>query len=160
MLVSANSKYDRVMRKETNATFTQAEQTGYLLFKDKCSSCHTEPLFTDRSYRNNGLEIKAIDAGRDSLTHQKTDIGKFRVPSLRNVEITGPYMHDGRFYSLKEVLKHYAGGVKKHANLDMEFQKSDQLGIDLTEKEQIQIISFLKTLTDVELINDRRFNNH
>jgi len=160
MIVSANSKYDRVIRREGSAAFTPTEQTGYLLFKEKCSSCHIEPLFTDQSYRNNGLEINSTDRGRDSLTHRKTDIGKFRVPSLRNIEITGPYMHDGRFYSLKEVLKHYAGGIKQHANLDKEFQKNGRLGVPLTEEQQVQVIAFLKTLTDVDLINDRRFNNH
>jgi len=160
MLVSADTKYDHVMRKEQHAVFSEKEAAGYNLFKEKCSSCHTEPLFTDQSFRNNGLEIQYADIGRDSLTHRNSDRAKFRVPSLRNVEITGPYMHDGRFYSLKEVLAHYATGVQPHANLDKAFKSGSKLGIPMTAEEQGQIIAFLKTLTDVNLINDRRFNNH
>ncbi len=148
------------MRHEAGATFTENEQAGYSLFKQKCEACHTEPLFTDLSYRNNGLEETSIDIGRDSITHQQTDWGKFRVPSLRNVEITGPYMHDGRFYSLREVLQHYNSGMKEHANLDRVFKQNGKVGIALSQTEQTQIIAFLKTLTDVNFINDRRFNNH
>ncbi|NCD72063.1 c-type cytochrome [Mucilaginibacter sp. R11] len=160
MLISANSKYDRYMRHEAGASFTLNEEAGYEFFKQKCASCHTEPLFTDLSYRNNGLEETSIDIGRDSLTHQRSDNGKFRVPTLRNIEITGPYMHDGRFYSLKEVLQHYNAGMKKHANLDKVFTQNQQPGIAISATEQTQIIAFLKTLTDVDFINDRRFNNH
>lgn len=160
MMVSANTKYDRVIRKENNTAFNEQEAAGYALFKKNCSSCHTEPLFTDQTYRNNGLDIRSADIGRDSLTHSPKDAGKFRVPSLRNIEITGPYMHDGRFYSLKEVLAHYASGVKPHVNLDKLLNQDGKPGITLTIAEQGQIIAFLKTLTDVDFINDRRFNNH
>jgi len=160
MMVSADSKYDKYIRHEAGGIFNETEQAGYKLFKQKCEACHTEPLFTDLSYRNNGLEETSIDVGRDSLTHQLADRGKFRVPSLRNIEITGPYMHDGRFYSLKEVLQHYNSGMKKHANLDKVFMQNGKAGIAMSPMEQTQIIAFLKTLTDINFINDRRFNNH
>lgn len=160
MMVSANSKYDKYIRHEAGGAFTENEQAGYALFRQKCEACHTEPLFTDLSYRNNGLEETSIDIGRDSMTHQRADRGKFRVPSLRNIEITSPYMHDGRFYSLKEVLQHYNSGMKNHANLDPVFRQDGKVGIALSPTEQTQIIAFLKTLTDVDFINDRRFNNH
>jgi cytochrome c peroxidase len=160
MMVSADSKYDKYMRHETGGTFTENEQAGYALFRQKCETCHTEPLFTDLSYRNNGLEETSIDIGRDSLTHQPADRGKFRVPSLRNIEITGPYMHDGRFYSLKEVLQHYNSGMRNHANLDKVFMQNGKAGIAISPVEQTEIIAFLKTLTDVNFINNRRFNNH
>ncbi|GAB2698977.1 cytochrome c peroxidase [Mucilaginibacter koreensis] len=161
MLVSANSKYDKIKRQEPGFAFTPAEQAGYALFVKTCSTCHNEPLFTDQSYRNNGLDENSKDIGRDSVTHNRADAGKFRVPSLRNIEITGPYMHDGRFYSLKEVLRHYSTGMKNHANLDPAFKHTDTPnGITLSPSEQQQIIMFLKTLTDVDFINDRRFNNH
>jgi cytochrome c peroxidase len=161
MLVSANSKYDKVKRQEPGFDFTPAEQAGYALFRKNCSSCHTEPLFTDQSYRNNGLDETSADIGRDSVTHSKGDAGKFRVPSLRNIEITGPYMHDGRFYSLKEVLQHYNSGMRNHANLDPVFKHANgKIGMILSLSEQQQVIAFLKTLTDVDFINDRRFNNH
>lgn len=160
MMISANSKYDKHQRLEPGGDFTSDEQSGYHLFKEKCSSCHTEPLFTDGSYRNNGLDEVSIDIGRDSITHTKSDRGKFRVPSLRNVEITKPYMHDGRFSSLKQVLQHYNSGVKNHVNLDPVFKKNINPGIALSQIQQSQIIAFLKTLTDVDFINDRRFVNH
>lgn len=160
MMISANSKYDKYTRKEEGGNFTTEETAGYLLFKQECSSCHTEPLFTDGSYRSNGLDLVAKDRGRDSLTKVAADKGKFRVPSLRNIEITKPYMHDGRFASLKQVLAHYNNGVKNHANLDPLLKKGGKMGISLTQLQQAQLIAFLKTLTDVDFINDRRFNNH
>lgn len=159
MMISADTRYDHYIRKEAGAVFTADEQRGYILFKEKCSACHKEPLFTDGSYRNNGLDELSKDRGRDSITHLISDRGRFRVPTLRNIEITRPYMHDGRFGSLKQVLQHYAADVKNHANLDPLLKQKGSRGISLTVAEQIQLISFLKTLTDIQLINDRRFIN-
>ncbi|HEY0177703.1 MAG TPA: cytochrome-c peroxidase, partial [Pedobacter sp.] len=156
MMISADSKYDRHINKMTGGDFTADEQAGYILFRQKCSSCHTEPLFTDGSYRNNGLDEISADAGRDSLTSNRSDLGKFRVPSLRNAEITSPYMHDGRFSSLKQVLQHYNSWIHQHVNLDPLLKS----GIPLNTIQQAQLTTFLKTLTDVSFINDRRFNNH
>ncbi|RZL42285.1 MAG: cytochrome-c peroxidase [Pedobacter sp.] len=108
MCISSNSKYDKVMRKEGGASFTTEELEGYNIFKDKCGSCHTEPLFTDGSFRNNGLGISAVnDKGLYTATLIETDKYKFKVPSLRNLKYTAPYMHDGRFLSLNGVLEHY-----------------------------------------------------
>lgn len=157
MLVSANSKYDKYIRHENGGGFTLDETAGYELFKQKCSTCHKEPLFTDLTYRSNGLDLKPEDIGRDSITHQEADRGKFRVPSLRNIELTGPYMHDGRFETLKEVLAHYNNGVKAHPNLDAALHQNGIYGIKLSTTEQNQIITFLKTLTDREFVNDKRF---
>jgi cytochrome c peroxidase len=157
LMISSNSKYDKYIRKEGGGDFTSDELAGYLLFKSKCSSCHSEPLFTDRTFRSNGLDLFPKDAGRDSITQTPADRGKFRVPSLRNIELTRPYMHDGRFYTLEDVLEHYNSGVKSHANLDPELKNNVTLGISLSKPEQAQIISFLKTLTDHEFIQDKRF---
>ena len=157
MLVSANSKYDKYIRKEKGGDFTEEETAGYALFKQKCSTCHQEPLFTDLAYRSNGLDLKSDDIGRDSITHLETDRGKFRVPSLRNIELTSPYMHDGRFETLKEVLAHYNSGVKPTANLDPLLHQNNVYGIRLTILEQSQLIAFLKTLTDRDFVNDKRF---
>lgn len=157
MMVSATSKYDKHIRNETGGEFTANEQAGYELFKQKCSTCHAEPLFTDLSYRSNGLDELPADIGRDSITHNDADHGKFKVPSLRNVELSKPYMHDGRFSSLARVLEHYNSGVKNTANLDPLIKKSGVLGIPLTKPEQALIITFLKTLTDNEFIHDTRF---
>lgn len=157
MLVSANSTYDKFIRHEPGGNFNPQQLAGYNLFKDHCGTCHKEPLFTDLSYRSNGLDLHPEDSGRDSITHLKTDHGKFRVPSLRNIEITGPYMHDGRFDDLKQVLEHYNSGVKNTANLDADLHKNAVLGIRLSAKQQQEIIIFLKTLTDISFINDPRF---
>jgi cytochrome c peroxidase len=157
MLVSAGSKYDQVSRHENNAVFTADEAVGYALFKQNCSTCHQEPLFTDRGFRNNGLDALSDDIGRDSITHQEKDRAKFRVPSLRNIELSSPYMHDGRFNTLKQVLAHYSNGVKNNANLDPLLRNNGKLGIALRAKQQEQVIAFLKTLTDRDFVNDRRF---
>lgn len=157
MLVSANSRYDHFVRGEQGGTLDAREQKGYAIFKEKCSSCHTEPLFTDLSYRNNGLDEISADPGRDTITGLVSDKGKFKVPSLRNIALTAPYMHDGRFKSMEEVLKHYAGGMKPHANLDASLNKNKKPGIELTSDEQQQVIVFLRTLTDTTFIKDKRF---
>lgn len=154
VLVSGNSKYDKVMRKESGATFSSVELAGYNLFKEKCSSCHTEPFFTDFSYRNNGLDLVSADEGRSHITGVSTDFGKFRVPTLRNIEYTSPYMHDGRFYSLDEVLEHYNSSVKAAPNLDVRLKN----GIKLNDAEREQIKAFLKTLTDNEFIKNTLYS--
>lgn len=154
VLVSGNSKYDKVMRKESGFTFSSTELAGYNLFKEKCSSCHAEPLFTDFSYRSNGLDLVSADEGRSHITGLYTDFGKFRVPTLRNIEYTGPYMHDGRFYSLDEVLEHYNSGVKTSSNLDDGLKN----GIPLKASEKEQIKAFLKTLTDNEFIKNTLYS--
>ena len=158
MVVSSNSRYDKYIRKEAGAEFSEQEKVGYELFKINCSTCHKEPFFTDFSFRSNGLDKIPTDRGRDSITNNPTDRGKFRVPSLRNIEVSKPYMHDGRFFALEDVLEHYNSGVKAHANLDPALQKNGHLGITLTKTEQSSILAFLKTLTDHELINDKRFS--
>nr|WP_214460535.1 cytochrome-c peroxidase [Flavihumibacter fluvii] len=108
MLVSASSKYDRV--KAGKAIFNVNEAAGYEIFKiKKCNSCHAEPLFTDLSFKDDGLPLNPTlnDIGRMRITGRKEDSLKFRVPSLRNIHLTGPYMHDGRFSSLDDVYEHY-----------------------------------------------------
>lgn len=160
MLVSANSKYDKHIRHEAGGNFTDEEDAGYNLFKKHCSACHQEPLFTDLSYRSNGLDLNPEDNGRDSITHIRSDKGKFRVPSLRNAELTAPYMHDGRFTTLKQVMEHYNSGVKNNENLDPILHQNNTYGIRLNDKEQNQIIAFIKTLTDKDFINDKRFQVH
>ncbi|MCC6700334.1 MAG: c-type cytochrome [Fluviicola sp.] len=148
MIISDKSKYDKVKRGE--ATFTAQEQSGYNLFQAKCSQCHTEPLFTDYQYRNNGLDASFTDLGRGLITQNTADYGKFKVPTLRNVELTYPYMHDGRFFTLNQVLDHYATGIVQSSTIDPLIQS----GIPLTNTEKQQLIAFLKTLTDYELMSN------
>ena len=116
LLISANSKYDKVMRKE--AVFTNQEQNGYQLFKNNCASCHSEPLFTNGKYENNGIPLDTTlnDIGRQRITEKFEDYLKFKVPTLRNIQFTNPYMHDGRFLKLTEVIKHY-NSIEKNTNL-------------------------------------------
>ncbi|MEO6917157.1 MAG: cytochrome-c peroxidase [Chitinophagaceae bacterium] len=152
-LVSANSKYDKMTRGETS--FNSAEQQGYVLFKGKCASCHQEPLFTDQSYRNNGMTLNPVlkDYGRMRITGKKEDSLKFKVPSLRNVYQTFPYGHDGRLYSLDIVLNHYSNGIAQSATLDPLLKN----GIPLSSEEKYYIKIFLGTLSDSTFINDKRF---
>jgi len=156
MCVSSNSKYDKVMRKESGATFTADEQAGYVLFKDKCASCHSEPLFTDGSFRNNGLGISTInDKGLYGATLIETDKYKFKVPSLRNLQYTAPYMHDGRFLSLAGVLEHYNSEVQATPNLDPLLNQNGKLGIALNEDQKAKLTAFLNTLNDTDFINNK-----
>ena len=152
-LVSANSRYDKYARKE-GGILNSEELAGLSLFQQKCSSCHAGDLFTDQSYRNNGLNIQGSkDEGRFRITERVEDRFKFKVPSLRNVEMTAPYMHDGRFYTLEEVLHHYASGVQQTPNVDASLKN----GIPLTAEEQAKIVAFLKTLTDREFLTNPKF---
>lgn len=152
-MVSANSKYDRMKRGEI--TFNAFEQRGYQLFQSKCATCHTEPLFTDFSYRNIGLPIDNVlrDYGRMRITNNKADSLKFKVPSLRNVFITFPYAHDGRFFAIQGVLNHYRSGVQQSLTLDPLLQG----GIPLTNAQVTDLTEFLKTLTDSTFLKDTRF---
>lgn len=151
MLVSSNSKYDKYTRGE--AVLTPNEMNGFNLFQINCSVCHPAPLFTNLDYINNGLDSTFTDLGRATITQDPNDYGKFKVPSLRNVNISRPYMHDGRFESLEQVLDHYSNGVKNSSTLSSLLLG----GIPLTAQEKQDIIAFLKTLTDNTFINDRRF---
>ncbi len=154
MLVSSNSKYDKFLRNEEALTAEETE--GLDIFKQKCESCHKGTLFTDFSFRNNGLALTQ-DSGRAHITLNPVDLYKFRIPTLRNIEKTGPYMHDGRFVTLNAVLDHYQSGVQNTPNLDPMLNQSGTLGIALTEPEKTKIITFLKTLTDTDFLTDTRF---
>ena len=155
LMISCNSKYDAVMQHKDS--FTTDESAGYQLFKQHCTSCHTEPLFTDNSFRNNGLKPDTTlhDLGRYNITHDATDSMKFKVPSLRNVELTYPYMHDGRFHKLEDVLAFYSVQSLHSGKADPLISNT----INLTATEQQQIITFLKTLTDKTFVYDRRFDD-
>jgi cytochrome c peroxidase len=151
--ISASSRYDKYLQDPSGFPLTSDEKNGLTIFEQKCSNCHVPPLFTDNSYRNNGLDETFKDSGRFRITNINSDIGKFKVPSLRNVELTYPYMHDGRFETLDQVLNHYSKGVKASGTLDVSLNN----GIALTPAEKSQLIAFLKTLTDRDFIKDERF---
>lgn len=147
-LISANSKYDRVKRKE-GAVFTPGEARGYAIFEKKCAGCHSTALFTDASFRNIGFPVNPDrnEAGRARVTGRTEDLMRFRVPSLRNVEYTAPYGSFGQFATLREVLDYFDNGVLDADNLDPVFKKNGNR-IPLTEQEKEDLISFMKTLSD------------
>jgi len=152
-LISADSKYDRY--KKGLAEFTPYEERGYQLFKAKCAGCHSEPLFTDLSYRNIGLpEYPGVhDKGRMKVTGNTADSLKFKVPSLRNVAVTPPYMHDGRISSLRGCLEHYNSKIVQSPTLDPLLTN----GILLDRYQMIDLVAFLRTLTDTLFLKNPRF---
>lgn len=154
-LVSANSRYDRYMA--GTDTFSEKERSGLALFRQHCAACHPEPLFTDNSYHNNGLQPDTTlrDKGRAGVTGDAVDVYKFKVPSLRNVEMTYPYMHDGRYRRLRDVLNHYSNKANQTSLADAAVRNMPAL----TDKEKVDITAFLLTLTDREFLTDARFSD-
>jgi cytochrome c peroxidase len=159
--VSANSRYDRKLRGEVQ--FTEAEARGEALFFDEraeCSHCHAGPLLTDGDFHDIGLDVEPVDPGRAEATEADFDRGKFKTPTLRNVARTAPYMHDGRFSTLEEVLGHYAGDIKRSTNLDATLGvhlNDGGTGLGLTVEERADLIAFLRTLTDEEFLTNPAF---
>ena len=149
-LISGNSDFDK-----NNLTLDQ--KNGKNLFfgnRLKCSECHSGFLFTNQNFENNGLYEIYNDSGRYSLTNQVKDIGKFKVPSLRNIELTEPYMHDGSILTLEDVINHYSKGGNYHIN------KSEHItGFKISQKEKEDLIKFLKSLTDYEFISNNELKN-
>lgn len=161
MLVSANSKYDKHVRNEPGGTFTSLELSGKSIFQAKCATCHASDIFTDNTFRNNGLPPNPFlnDKGREEVSGNINDRYKFKVPSLRNIAVTAPYMHDGRMGSLQSVLNFYAHGVQDSPTLDPLLNQQGQRGIPLNEFEKEALIAFLHTLTDPEFLSNPKFNH-
>jgi len=155
--VSHASKFDKALRGE--ATLTEQEKRGFQLFNTEydprrqqfgadCFHCHGGPLFQSLSFANNGLDLSPRDLGRFLVTAKEGDRGKFAVPSLRNVAVTSPYMHDGRFTTLEQVVEHYASGVQPSPTLDPNLAKHPRGGVPLNAEDRRAIVAFLNTLTD------------
>ena len=147
-LISASSKYDAVANGDE--VFNEQEQNGYLLFKKNCNSCHTEPLFSSYTFAVNGLPLDSTlnDMGKSTITSLEKDRLKFKIPSLRNLTYTYPYMHDGRFKKLSQVLKHYTSLSGSTEHLDERLRN----GIQLNKNEKADLISFLLTLNDKSFV--------
>lgn len=156
-LVSQNSRYDRAARKL--AELTESEKRGLQLFVTEfdpqrglrgadCFHCHGGTLFASQPFGNNGLLLKPDDVGQMAVTQNEADRGKFKVPSLRNIALTAPYMHDGRFTTLEQVVEHYSTGVRRGPTLDPNLAKHPEGGLQLTAEEKADLVAFLKTLTD------------
>lgn len=159
--ISANSIYDKFTRKEPGATLSPMAAEGLTLVQQHCQGCHTGALFTDNSYHNNGLDndfsndqFEGIFQGRFRISYSPADLGKFKTPTLRNILLTAPYMHDGRFNTLTEVLDHYTDGVKiSPSTSPLVMRKNgNSPGIPLSYADKQKIIAFLTTLTDSSFI--------
>ncbi len=144
-LISANSKYDRMISGQD--TFNRQEASGYRLFQKNCASCHAEPLFTNQGFEKNGLPLDTTlnDLGRMRVTQNPADSLRFKVPTLRNIEFSYPYMHDGRFKKLREVINHYATTTALERK------------IELSATEKVDLLAFLLTLTDREFLFNPAF---
>lgn len=164
-LTSFDAKFDRVLRGAEK--FTAEEQRGFELFSTEydprrgqfgadCFHCHGGPLFQSQAFANNGLDAVFTDIGREKVTGNASDRGKFAVPSLRNIALTGPFMHDGRFQTLAQVIEHYCTGVKRSATLDPNLAKHPDGGLPLTALDKAALVKFLQTLTDAEFTVNKR----
>lgn len=168
-LLSCNSKYDRVF--ERKAAFTKDEYDGFVLVNDQikgdCLHCHTtdaNALGTTLAFSNNGLDSVLrpgdyTDKGRGNVTGNPKELGQFKIPSLRNVAVTAPYMHDGRFTTLEQVVAFYSSGVKPGGTTDSKMEFAHQGGNRLSAEEQRKIVLFLETLTDSTFITNPEFGN-
>ncbi len=161
-LISGNSRFDKFLRKELQ--ITSEEQNGFNVFMDEnrgdCFHCHgseNNPLWTDNEFHNNGLDETFIDLGLGAVSGYSNDNGKFRSPSLRNLAFTAPYMHDGRFATLEEVINHYSEGLKNSPTVDPLMKKINQGGVNLTDKDKADLKAFLLTLSDSDFINNPDF---
>ena len=158
-LISGNSKYDQYIRGET--FLSSQELNGLSLFTDMekgdCSHCHSLGYtFSDFEFRNTGLDSIPLDEGRYLITLNQGDRGKFKTPSLRNVELTAPFMHDGRFQTLLECVQHYNTGFRYSANLDPNL--SFAVKGRMTQQEMEDLVAFMETLTDLEFVNNPEFH--
>lgn len=149
-LVSATARYDSM--RWGKVKFNQQESRGYALFKRHCNVCHKEPLFSNFQFANNGLPVDSTlsDFGRMRITMEKEDSLLFKTPSLRNLAYTFPYMHDGRFKKLNQVLNHYGSGIQSSATLSRELKN----GLQLSPTQKVDLIAFLHTLNDPAFVFD------
>lgn len=159
-MISNNSKWDRYLRGEYE--LNQAETKGFEIFfteKGDCFHCHATILFTDNLFHNNGMDSEFSDKGLFDVTGDENDMGKFKTPTLRNIVYTAPYMHDGRFETLEDVINFYSEGLQYSPTIDPLMKKINQGGLHLTGEEKQNLIAFIKTLTDTTFINNPAFSN-
>jgi len=148
-LESNRSKYDAVQRGE--ALFSEQEERGYQLFKQQCNACHTEPLFTNGEFESNGIALNGDDFGRGEITGIASDSGLFKVPTLRNIYYSRPYMHDGRMARLSDVMLHYGlSSFEAFASAEMKMMKP------MNEEQRIDLTAFLLTLSDSAFVFEKK----
>jgi cytochrome c peroxidase len=170
-IVSYDAKYDRYLAGVVE--LTESEERGRLLFETEynpffpdqsgadCAHCHGGANFENDQYMNNGLDTDAeiADMGRETVTEDPADRAKFKVPSLRNVAVTPPYMHDGRFQTLEQVVNHYNEGIRESATTDVTLLNTKDTGLFLTDQDKEDLINFLKTLTDDTFLNNEEYKS-
>lgn len=147
---------------ETNfASFSGAENRGKTVYMENCASCHSQNFGRPiKLYANNGLDATTLDKGVGGITGASSEQGTFKVPTLRNIAITAPYMHDGRFATLEDVVEHYSTGIQSHPNLASELKNGSQpRKFNFSTQEKSDLIAFLGTLTDDVFKTDERFSN-
>mgnify|MGYP002395723027 FL=1 len=156
-LISGNSRFDKYTQRLI--PLTPSELSGYNLFMSEsgadCFHCHgdiTNPLWTDNLFHNNGLDASFTDNGLGDITGNPADNGKFKTPTLRNLAFTAPYMHDGRFQTLDEVIDHYSTGLKASPTVSPLLKKVSDGGVQLTPQEKADLKAFLLTLTDSSFV--------
>ena len=162
-IISANSKFDKYLLGQT--TLSIQEEEGFNIFMDEdrgdCFHCHgneNNPLWTDNKFHNNGLDNNFSDLGLGAVTGNPNDNGKFKTPSLRNLEFTAPYMHDGRFNTIDEVINHYSEGLQDSQTVDPLMKMVSQGGVQLSFEEKANLKAFLLTLSDYDFISNPDFN--
>ena len=158
-LISANSKFDRFLLGELSLTEEEINGLNVFLMESKgdCFHCHgnpNNPLWTDNNFHNNGLDAIATDLGLGAVTGDPSDNGKFRTPSLRNLAYTAPYMHDGRFATLDEVIDHYSEGLQNSPTIDPLMKSVLEGGVRLTQKDKDDLKAFLLALSDESFIQN------
>lgn len=161
-MISSNSQYDKVLRGD--AIFTPTQQAGFDSFNalsgGDCFHCHGGIMTTDHSFKNNGLDAMPLDSGRGAVTGIATDNFTFKVPPLRNIEFSGPYMHDGRFATLDEVISHYSTGLQHSSpNISPLMEFSAQGGVQLNPQDRADLKAFLLMFSDPDFINNPKFKN-
>lgn len=157
-LISNQSRFDKFLKGESD--LTPLELAGYNLFmseKAECFHCHGKPLFTDDDIHNNGLD-RVPHEGHFAVSGSDYDKGLFRTPTLRNIEFTGPYMHDGRYETLEQVINFYSDSILTSSTVDP-LMPNDNGGFHWTELEKLQLVAFLKTLSDTSFINNPDYSN-
>ena len=162
-LISAGSKYDQSKQPEAGIALGEQELNGFTLVQNHCAVCHKGELFTDNRFHNNGLDSDFSDGGHElvllgryRISHDKKDMGAFKTPSLRNVMLSAPYMHDGRFNTIDEVLDHYSDGVQDVSTTsELVYQREGRAGIALSQSDKAAIKAFLHSLTDHDFVQDK-----
>ncbi len=165
-IISKDAPFDRAMVADNNGNgfgvpnslgdFTDSENRGMALYMNSCRACHGNIVFLGKSSANNGLDMEYADKGVGELSNNSYDNGVFKVPFMRNIGLTAPYMHDGRFQTLEEVIEHYSSGIKNHNNLDALLPAG---GFDFSAQEKEDLVAFLHTLSDEVMATEERYSN-